>query len=416
MPWYDMVSKPSASQDPANFESGSSSTFHKNVFVYDCPEVPMIFNKSPSRGRILAAAALLSLFLVSCASFRANTLLLMQTSDREKAEILFSDGLERFNNDLLKDNDLTQIGTVRSRFKDALKLDPDHPRANKYLVEVDAFERNQYALWLASAKSLSKRAKRNADQDYELVLAVKKLKDLGSIDKEVSRLSTETKDLRTRVIKDMETRVDTSDRTMMAEASEAVRLKNIKRTEYLAQSLQRIDAGNYIARRALKNASALREDMPLVASAPPSAPAADRKPAATPKPKTAAPVKSAVKPKASAKKKTKAHDYDVEIAVILTSVDARLNKNDPAGAREVISTYLPLLKKQANKNKLASKEGAVKTLAERLYLEGIDLYNQEDYEGARINFTAVARWNSKYEDVREYLDRSNAKIRALSGR
>ncbi len=383
----------------------------------------MIYSSILNRGRALVVAGVLSLTIMSCASLRANSLLLMQTSDREKAELLFSDGLERYNGDLLKNNDLTQIDVVRRRFSDALKLDPDHPRAAKYVIEVDKFRDKQYAYWLSQAKTLLGTAKRTANQDYELVLAVKKLNDLVFFDKEVSGFSKEIKELRARVIEDMENRVQKSDTLMETDSSHAAGLKNIKDTEYLALTLQRIDPANRIARQALKHATLLREELTAVAGVAPSASTAVKKAASTTaKPKTASSAKP--KPSATAKvtkpaptaEKPKARDYDAEIASILTSVDERINKNDPAGAREVISSYLPLLVKQANKTKLSAKDAAIKTLAERLYKEGIDFYNQEDYEGAQINFSAVVRWDSKYKDAREYLDRSNAKIRALSGR
>lgn len=372
----------------------------------------MIHTTSSRRGRAVIAAGLLSLAFMSCATLRANNLLVVQTTDNEKAELLFADGLERYTNDLLKKNDLTRINAVRTRFKDALALDPDHPRAAKYLVEVDAFREKQYAYWLASAKSLSGIEKRTANQDYELVLAVKKLNDLVSFDKEVSELSKSTKDLRKLTIKDMENRVKESHALMKSDTGEASRLKNIKNAEFLALNLQKIDPRNGAARRAVKDAKRLLDELPPPAAAAAPAPAASKTPAA--KAKTPSPAKA--KKTSPEAEKPKARDYDAEIASILTAVDERINKNDPAGAREVINSYLPLLAKQSSKNKLSAKGDAIKTMAERLYNEGIDLYNQEDYEGAQVNFSAVVRWDSKYKDAREYLDRSNAKIRALSGR
>lgn len=351
----------------------------------------MFPSTKPGRAAIFALVSLFAVMLVSCTSFRANRLLLKETTPDEKAELLFADGLERYNYDILKLNNLTKIKAVRTRFSDALKLDPEHPRAQRYISDLDAFRDKQYAAYLASAKSLASKSKRTAAQDFELVLAVKKLNDLTTFDKEVSQLSKDTKELRAQVIATKTAQVVTYREKMIAEKSASTQLKYIKDTEYLARDLQRIDPSNADARKALRDASDLREGLPVSATV------------------TAA-------PKATSTTKTAAHDYDAELASILTAVDARINKDDPAGAQNVIRSYMPLLKKQTSKTKLTAKEDAVKALASELYADGITLYNEEDYEGAQTYFSAVVQYNAKYEDAQDYLERTNTKIRALSGR
>ncbi len=352
-------------------------------------------------------ATLLLLSIASCATIRANMLLISETAPRLKAELLFSDGLDRYNNDLLKKNDLTQISFVRTRFDDTLALDPEHPQAAHYRKEVDNFRDRQYATWLASAQALRDKAKRSAAQDYDLVLAVKTLKDLAAFNKDVASLGKATKALRSQVISTLKERTLASEEKMKAEQSAASRLVSIKDTEYLALSLQRIDPGNAVARAALKEATRLRVDLPILASVASPAPAAA-------KPAPSAP--ATAKPASSAPAKAKTRDYDAEIGTILTTVEARINKSDLAGAQDVIRTYLPLLKKQETRTRLSAKEEAIKSAAGRLYAEGIDLYNQEDYEGAFMNFTAIVSWNARYGDSQDYLERVNAKLRALSGR
>lgn len=110
-----------------------------------------------------------------------------------------------------------------------------------------------------------------------------------------------------------------------------------------------------------------------------------------------------------------AHDFDADIAEILASVDARLDRNDAAGAMELIETNLPKLKVQSNKDKLAAKKDAVRFQLKAAYQAGISLYNEEDYEGARQKFRAVLAIDSGYEQAQAYLDRTQTKIRALSG-
>ena len=80
---------------------------------------------------ILYGAAALVFALSSCTSLRANMLLLQETTRQEKAGLLFQDGLQKYQSVILRDQDLTAIPAVRTRFSDALKLDPEHAGAKK---------------------------------------------------------------------------------------------------------------------------------------------------------------------------------------------------------------------------------------------------------------------------------------------
>jgi len=68
----------------------------------------------------VAGAAALALAVSSCTTMRANMLLLKETTPEQKAEILFRDGLEQYQAAILRDQDLSLIPAVRTRFQDAL--------------------------------------------------------------------------------------------------------------------------------------------------------------------------------------------------------------------------------------------------------------------------------------------------------
>jgi hypothetical protein len=108
-------------------------------------------------------------------------------------------------------------------------------------------------------------------------------------------------------------------------------------------------------------------------------------------------------------------DYDAEISDILDSVDSLIASGDLSGAQNDIQTILPKLKKQANKDALSARTAQVQAQVKQLYQDGIDRYNQEDYSGAKAKFAIVVDVNADYEQAQAYLDRTNTKIRALSG-
>jgi len=74
------------------------------------------------------------------------------------------------------------------------------------------------------------------------------------------------------------------------------------------------------------------------------------------------------------------------------------------------------LKNQANKNNLSAKTDKVNAVLQTMYQEGISRYNEEDYAGAQTKFAMVVKTKADYEQAQAYLDRTNTKIRALSGK
>ncbi len=337
----------------------------------------------------------------SCATMRANMLLLSETTPEDKAELLFRDGLNRYQTDILRDQDLTAIPQVRKRFQDALKLDPNNAGAKKYLANLEAFRTKQIDLNLATASSLAKKEKRSASQDYDLVVAVKKLKQLDSPAPELKLYEKTASAVKPQVVKTRTDELNALQKQIDAETDRAAKLKKLSNARRMADNILFIDPLNPSVSLARDGID--RKIAELQKTAEPAA-----KVAAAPAAKTPA--------KAPAKKAAPTHDYDADIQEILGSVDVQINAQKPAEAMNLILANQDRLKVKANQDKLAAKKAEVQKLVASIYQDGIDAYNGEDYETARAAFIKVVKYDANYEQAQAYLDRSETKLRALSGR
>lgn len=360
---------------------------------------------------ILCGIAALIVAVSSCTTTRANLLLLKETTPEEKAELLFKDGLERYQTVILQEQDLSAIPSVRTRFNDALKLDPEHAGAKKYLADLDAFRTKQFSLNLATANDLSKKENRSVDQDYDYVVAVKKLKQLDSAAPETKIFTKSTADIRTAVIKTRSEELSAMQKEIDAETDRAVKLKKLNNARRVANNILFIDPINPSVNLARDGIEKKIEDLTQTQNAAETQNAAV---AQTPA-KTAAATAAKTPVKASVKKAAPAHDYDADIQEILGSIDVQIKAGKPAEAMNLVRTNQSRLQVKANLDKLAAKKADVQKLAGSIYQNGISAYNDEDYETARAAFLKVVQYDAGYEQAQAYLDRSETKLRALSG-
>ncbi len=370
----------------------------------------MLSKKISFRSGMLALSIIA---LSSCAGLRANLLLLQEATPEEKAELLFKDGLERYQNDILRDQDLSAIPSVRTRFQDAIKLYPGHAGAKKYLSDLEAFRSKQFDLNLATASDLYKREKRTSAQDYNLVVAVKKLKQLDSGAPETKILVKGTGELKTAVVKANTEELNALQREIDAETDRTVKLAKLKSAKKIADNILFIEPLSPSVSLARDGIDKKIADLTQPQSAAEAkAPAATAKTTA-PAPAAKTPAKSTAKP---AKTVKAAHDYDGDAVEVLGTIDALIRAGKPSDAMNHIRTYEGRFLQKGNLDKLAAKKSEVQKLAAKIYQDGIASYNEEDYESARTHFIKVVQYDAGYEQAQAYLDRSETKLRALSGR
>lgn len=402
----------------------------------------------------------------ACTSLRANIFLIKTTTPQEKAAMLFDEGLARYNTDLLKSNNLKKIPEIRKYFSDALALDPEHPQAQKYISELDSYKQKIYASNLDKAKKLAVVEKRSETQDYELVYAVKQASNLQSGDVELGKLKKTTKDLEPTVIQARLDKIALLEPKIIAESDAKTLAKLMADANRALAEIQNLDPGNKAAAQSRANINAhvanlAKKDIALAQEKLTAKKYADAETAILRAEKNQAAITSEKNPQIqtikyqtyyawgstllSSKKyqlanekvtkalsvnrtsealalKTKINnsasvrDYDSEIDDILDSVNTLLAQGDPVAAQNAIQENIPKLKNQENKNKLSAKTTDVNAQIKQLYQDGITLYNEEDYESAIQKFRVVVKVNPDYEQAQAYLDRSNTKIRALTGK
>lgn len=413
----------------------------------------------------ILAASILAAALTSCATAGSSSFLIKETTAQEKAQFLFTQGKIRFQTEILENNNLDRLPTVRQFFIEALALDPLHPEAKKWIDDIDAFRLKKLNSYKAAAQKLAASGKRTAAQNFELVYDVKLADDLASGDRDVQKLYASTKDIRASVIAGKEKDIAAAIAKIDAEQNQQAAIKQIRDASKILVDLRKIDPTNKAAAEASEKIDAkvdtfAQKDMDAANKALAAKKYADAEAAILRVEKTFTAVSQ--KPEASvtalkyqiyfswasslydAKKNQSAatrialaiktsrtseaaalkakidkaasdHDFDADIADILSAVDDRIASGDPAGAMDLIGDNLAKLKVQDNKDKLSAKKDAVRAQLKTIYQDAIGLYNEEDYEGARQKFRIVLSADAGYEQAQAYLDRTETKIKALAG-
>lgn len=419
-----------------------------------------------SKSLLCISIILLAATLSSCTTLRANMLLLKQTTPQEKAEMLFEEGLARYNDELLIKNKLKSIPTIRRYFSDALKLDPQLQKAHEYINKIDVFKYSRFSEYKRNAENLLKKDKRTDTQDYSLVLAVKLAGDIRSLDFDLINLKNKTGKIRTKVIDKRINQAELLEQKIVLERNPQVLSNNLRAASDTLEQIENIDPSNkkaeQIQRRldnfvatlaksdiddartklaAKKYAEAesaiLKAEKSLMSMTKEQNPqirdlkyqvyiswgndllASKKYQSAGDKASLAVSTKEtpeALTLKTKIAKAASQRDYDADIENILASVDLLISRGDLSGANTTIQTNLSKLKNKANRNALSAKNTNLVSQMDKVYQEGISLYNQEDYVGARKKFRIVIKVDPEYEQAQAYIDRSDTKIRALTGK
>jgi len=407
-----------------------------------------------------------TLFIVGCATWRANSLIISQYSAEEKAEILFKDGLARYNDEVVANDNLKAIPFIRTRFKDAVRLDPRHEKATQYLKELDALKNKRFKKHIEIVQELSRKEQRSPDEQYRLALNLRLARDIRSLHPVVFATSLSTRKERTTLIAGYEQKIMDGRTRVLAEQNPQRLTTILPPVNTNLSRLEAIDPENKIVADTRKQfddhvAGIVTVDIQTARQQLQNNRFADAEATATRAERTVRSVTNRPNPEiqklkydiylawathalssrrfqTATEKVTQAlriertpealdlqgrisrtaavRNYDAEINDILATVDSQIARGDLLEAQNTINANLPRLRIQANKNRLEAQRDAITDKLRILYQEGINLYEEEDYEAARSRFLAVVRINPDYEQAQAYLTRSNTKLRALTGR
>jgi len=404
--------------------------------------------------------------LASCVTNKADLFLIKTMSNTDKADFLFSEGLDRYKVEILQKNNFSAIPMITEYFEETLAFNPQHAQAKQYLDELNNYKEKRFASYRDSALKLSQNTKRTAKQDFDMVYALRLASDLKSSDADVQKLMSSTSATRAAVINSRENLLTTLQARIDAEKDQTALLKQMKDANKVISELDKVDPGNRTAdgvRSKLSVASNMlvQKDTESATALLAAGKFAEAEAALihgerilttvsqTPDTKfnalkyqlyynwsnslftskkyvtaddrinTAIKVNrtnEAVNLKAKIAKAAAEKDYDADFSDTLATIDTLLAKKDPAGALDLINATQPNLKIQANKDKLETKRDPAYAQLKKIYQEGISLYNDEDYLGAKQKFQTVLDGDSEYEQAQAYYDRAETKIRALAGK
>lgn len=181
---------------------------------------------------------------VSCSTFQTNLFIQNNLNQEEKAELIFQKGLQLYNTKLIEQNDLTAIPEVRSYFVAALRANPDHLKAQEYLVKTDTFKTTRLETYIARAKTLKDKKNRTDAEDYELVMAIKHAQEIDNLNGDVVRLWFDTGDVRKQVIQRRTNRLAQLDTSIRTAKTKTELNKQLAEVAKLMNEISRIDANN----------------------------------------------------------------------------------------------------------------------------------------------------------------------------
>jgi len=401
----------------------------------------------------------------SCTTVRANYFLLTDLTNTEKAELVFNKTRDQFQREIIRNREYANAKKILTAFNDVLVLDPSHPQAEKFIAETEKIINDTMNRYLAGAEKLAAQSGRTEPQDYELLRTIRLAGSLDDTNRRVMELETEFLELKRSATAARLERLRLLQPELMAENSPQEFQKKLKTADTLIDQILEIEprerealriqrelsvkAGEFAAKdietaeknlnvkkyaeaeaailRAEKTVSALsREPNPriqelkyrvyyqwaqLYYSQKKYQSAGDRTNQALAVNRSA----EALALKTKINQAASVRDYDAEIGDILASIDSLLARQNVAAALNAIEANLARVKNAANRTALAARRETARELLAKIYREGMELYNEEDYEGAVSKFRLVTAADAGYEQAGSYLDKANAKVRALSG-
>jgi len=150
------------------------------------------------RGLVAALAALL---VAGCASNSApDSFLLAKLDNQAKARALVEEGINQYQEQLIRRGDLGQVAPVREYFVMALRFDSQNVLAARYRDLVDAFRAAQLSRALKQAQAGYAVEHRSDDVTYSMLVAIQTALRLEPANATANRLARDTESLRQSVI------------------------------------------------------------------------------------------------------------------------------------------------------------------------------------------------------------------------
>src|SRR5512145_403543 len=133
----------------------------------------------------LAVAAMCS----SCASLGDPFFLAFSIDGEYQSEAVTANGIAAYRDRLVATGDVSASDDVQRYFEVALRYDPSNAEARRYLSLVEDYRASRFSIAVKDADALLKKPARSADEEYALLVAVRRAKDIFPTDAAVGRLA-----------------------------------------------------------------------------------------------------------------------------------------------------------------------------------------------------------------------------------
>jgi tetratricopeptide (TPR) repeat protein len=412
----------------------------------------------------LLSVGVLALTISACVS-SSDMYLAKNVSDEAKADFLYKQGVDNYEDLIVQKNDVGAISRVRKFFEHTLVLDPLHPQAQTYITRIDDYADRQFNRYMERAKKLQNKENRSATEEYDMVYAVARAGEIKSFDKDLLRLKMNTRKSRNAIVERRIGPLLVHEEKILAETNPKTLAVLVPEANRLMHSIDSVDPGNGTVKKTRATigdhiGTLAQQDLENAKTHLGNKKYADAEASLIKAEKTVsgfdAPVKDeiaqlkytvymrwgtahydagrfdaavtradqalaiqrtteAVNLKAKSRQQASAPDYDGNISAIISGIDTSITKGNLLEAWDTCNANIPRMKQKTNQDKLAAKKTEILAALKPVYTAGIDAYNEEDYELAQDKFSQIVEIQATYEQAQAYLDRANSKLRALSG-
>jgi len=194
-----------------------------------------------SAGLVCAGVALL---LSSCASLGDPFVLAFDVDGQYQSRAVTSAGIDAYRTELVGAGDLSASGKVQHYFEVALRYDPSNAEAARYLALVEDYRAGRFLAAVKDADLLLKKPARSADDEYALLLAVRRASSIYPQDESTIRLLKSTAGIRAAFIADRKVDVKAARAAVPKDAKETTREKASIDAFRIALKINAVDPGD----------------------------------------------------------------------------------------------------------------------------------------------------------------------------
>jgi len=182
--------------------------------------------------------------LSSCASIGDPFVLAFDVDGQYQSRAVTSAGIDAYRTDLVGAGDLSASGKVQRYFEVALRYDPSNTEAARYLALVEDYRAGRFSAAVKDADALLKKPSRSVDDEYALLLAVRRATTIYPQDESTIRLVKATAGLRTSFIAGRIAEIRATMAAVSKDAKVATREKSSIDAFRIALKINTVDPGD----------------------------------------------------------------------------------------------------------------------------------------------------------------------------